>query len=173
MRSIRKPLVGISLAVAVVLGSVGAASAHPRQLAAVKQSLRPFHSVKYAQKQGFGLVTDVNGVSCIDDPAGTGNMGYHYANPNLIGDGQIDRFHPEAFLYEHRNHRLQLTAIEYIVIADQWKGSKPPQLYGQDFMLVDTPNRFDLPAFYMMHVWLWKSNPLGLFNPYNPRVHCP
>lgn len=40
-------------------------------------------------------------------------------------------------------------------------------------MLVDAPNRFGLPAFYMLHVWFWKTNPLGMFNPYNPRVHCP
>ena len=127
----------------------------------------------YAQRHGFGLVTDVNGVSCIDDPAGTGNMGYHYANPTLLGDGKIDPFHPEAVLYEHKHDGLRLTAIEYIVIAEQWTGHKPPRLFGQEFMLVDAPNRFGLPAFYMLHVWLWKANPLGLFNPYNPRVHCP
>jgi len=90
MRSIRKPLVGIGLAFGIVLGTVGSASAHPRQLAEVKDSLERFHSVEYAKRQGFGLVIDVNGVSCIDDPAGTGNMGYHYANGTLLGDGKID-----------------------------------------------------------------------------------
>ena len=115
----------------------------------------------------------MNGVSCIDDPAGTGNMGYHYANPTLLGDGKIDPFHPEAVLYERKHDGFRLTAIEYIVIAQQWTGHKPPRLFGQEFMLVDAPNRFGLPAFYMLHVWLWKANPLGLFNPYNPRVHCP
>jgi len=173
MRAIRKAVLGVGLTAALVLGSVGSASAHPRQLAEVKESLHRFHNVKYARHHGFGLVTDVNGVSCIDDPAGTGNMGYHYANPTLLGDGKIDRFHPEAVLYERRNGDLHLTAIEYIVIADQWKRATPPKLFGQDFMLVNAPNRFGLPDFYMLHVWLWKSNPLGLFNPYNPRVHCP
>jgi hypothetical protein len=174
MRSIRRSIVGVSLAVAVILGAAGTASAHPKQLAETKRALRPFHSVQYAKNHGFGLVTDVNGVSCIDDPAGTGNMGYHYANATLLTDGKIDRLHPEAVLYERRNHRLHLTAIEYIVIVDQWGANKPPPvLYGQEFMKVDAPNRFGLPAFYMLHVWLWKNNPLGLFNPYNPRVHCP
>ena len=175
MRSIRKAVFGVGLAVALVIGVADAASAHSHggQLEKVKDSLHRFHSVEYAQRHGFGLVTDVNGVSCIDDPAGTGNMGYHYANPDLLGDGKIDRFHPEAVLYERRNHGLRLTAIEYIVIADQWKGHKPPKLFGEEFMLVDAPNRFGLPAFYMLHVWLWKANPLGLFNPYNPRGPLP
>jgi len=173
MRSIRKAVLGVGLTAAVVLGSVAPASAHPRQLEEVKESLHRFHSVHYAKHHGFGLVTDINGISCINDPAGTGNMGYHYANGDLITDGKIDRFHPEAFLYERRHGELHLTAIEYIVLADQWKGPKPPMLFGQMFMLVQAPNRFGLPDFYMMHVWLWKSNPLGLFNPYNPDVHCP
>ncbi len=173
MRSIHRSAVGIGIAVAIVLGAVGSASAHPGQLNEVKESLRRFHSVEYAQQQGFGLVIDVNGLSCIDDPADTGNMGYHYANPNLVGDGKIDRFHPEAVLYERRNHNLQLTAVEYIILAQDWTRHQPPELFGEDFMFVDAPNRFGLPPFYMLHVWLWKSNPLGLFNPYNPRVDCP
>jgi hypothetical protein len=173
MRSIRKPLIGLGLAVGIILGGVSPASAHPRQLAAVKDSLERFHSVGYATRQGFGLVIDVNGVSCINDPAGTGNMGYHYANGALLMDGKIDPFHPEAVLYERRDGDLRLTAIEYIILAQDWGKRQPPELFGEDFMFVDSPNRFGLPPFYMLHAWLWKSNPLGLFNPYNPLVHCP
>ena len=173
MRSIRKPLVGLGLAVGIILGAVGPASAHPRQLAAVKDSLERFHNVGYAKRQGFGLVIDVNGVSCIDDPAGTGNMGYHYASGALLTDGNIDPFHPEAVLYERRDGDLRLTAVEYIILAQDWTKRQPPELFGEDFMFVDAPNRFGLPPFYMLHVWFWKTNPLGLFNPYNPRVHCP
>ena len=76
MRSIRKPLVGLGLAVGIILGGVSPASARPRQLAAVKDSLERFQHVSYAKKQGFGLVIDVNGVSCINDLASTVNVGY-------------------------------------------------------------------------------------------------
>ena len=146
MRSIVKTVLGISLTVAIVLGAASAASAHTGRLGQVKQSLHRFKSVSYAQRHGFGLVTDVNGVSCIDDPAGTGNMGYHYANPTLLGDGKIDPFHPEAVLYEHKHNGFRLTAIEYIVIAQQWTGHKPPRLFGHEFMLVvSTPTASACP----------------------------
>jgi hypothetical protein len=29
-----------------------------------------------------------------------------------------------------------------------------------------------LPAFYELHVWLFKHNPRGLFDDWNPRVTC-
>ena len=34
------------------------------------------------------------------------------------------------------------------------------------------PNRYELPQFYALHVWLWEFNPSGLFKPFNPRVSC-
>ena len=68
MRSIRKPLVGLGLAVGIILGGVSPAFAHPRQLAAVKDSLERFQHVSYAKKQGFGLVIDVNGVRRLAQP---------------------------------------------------------------------------------------------------------
>jgi hypothetical protein len=173
MRSLRKPIAAITVVVAALAGVVGAASAHPNQLEAVKRSLVRFHSVSFAKRNGFALVTDVNGVSCIDGPRGQGNMGYHYANGALLTDGKIDRFHPEAALYESTDDGLRLTAIEYIVLKADWKRSRPPELFGEGFMLVRAGNRFGLPAFYMLHVWLWKDNPSGLFNPFNPRVSCP
>jgi hypothetical protein len=32
---------------------------------------------------------------------------------------------------------------------------------------------YGLPPFYELHAWLWKFNPHGFFNDWNPRVHCP
>jgi len=46
-------------------------------------------------------------------------------------------------------------------------------MVGRDFALTPSPNRFGLPAFYSLHVWIWSPNPSGLFQPWNPRVHCP
>ena len=48
----------------------------------------------------------------------------------------------------------------------------PPSLFGQEFELVATPNRYGLPPFYELHAWLWKHNPSGMFNDWNPRVSC-
>ena len=33
-------------------------------------------------------------------------------------------------------------------------------------------NRFELPAFYSLHAWVWQPNSAGLLEPWNPRVHC-
>ncbi len=41
------------------------------------------------------------------------------------------------------------------------------------FHLTRDGNRYGLPAFYQLHVWLWKRNPNGLFNDWNPTVRCP
>ncbi len=40
------------------------------------------------------------------------------------------------------------------------------------FTLVTAPNAYELPDFYELHLWLWKTNPNGLFADWNPRVSC-
>lgn len=81
---------------------------------------------------------------------------------------------PEVLVFEPRNGRLQLGAVEYVVIAEQWHSSNehPPVLNGQHFHYVSAPNRAGLPAHYELHVWAWKRNPRGTFADYNPRVSC-
>ena len=49
----------------------------------------------------------------------------------------------------------------------------PPSLFGEEFMLVPSPNRYGLPDFYALHVWIGKHNPSGMFAMWNPLVHCP
>ena len=38
--------------------------------------------------------------------------------------------------------------------------------------LVPAGNRYGLPDFYAMHAWIWKNNPLGMNNDWNPNVTC-
>jgi hypothetical protein len=40
------------------------------------------------------------------------------------------------------------------------------------FMLVEEPNRYELPAFYALHAWIWQENPSGVFESFNPDVTC-
>lgn len=65
--------------------------------------------------------------------------------------------------------------MEYIVDQRTWDAlhPQPPQLFGRPFHLTRDGNRYGLPAFYQLHVWLWKRNPNGLFNDRNPTVRCP
>jgi hypothetical protein len=46
------------------------------------------------------------------------------------------------------------------------KTSPAPVLFGQSF----TPD--DTFGVWALHVWTTRSNPSGLFSPWNPRVHC-
>ena len=176
MRSIRKAVFGVGLAVALVIGVADAASAHSHggQLEKVKDSLHRFHSVEYAQRDhGFGLVTDVNGVSCIDDPAGTGDMGYHYANPDLVGDGKIDRFHPEAVLYERRNHGLRpdRDRVHRGAPPEQWTGTQASGSSSVRSSCSSTRRTASAcPPSTCCTSGCGRRIHLGLFNPYKPRV---
>ena len=45
-------------------------------------------------------------------------------------------------------------------------------MFGRQFNLTPSPNRFGIPAFYSLHAWAWKVNPEGDFFAWNPRVNC-
>lgn len=59
-------------------------------------------------------------------------------------------------------------------LAEAWDAAHetPPSLMGQVFHYVSAPNRYRIPAFYELHVWAWKENPLGMFTDWNPKVSC-
>jgi hypothetical protein len=102
-------------------------------------------------------------------------MGIHYVNGKNVGDTVLNVRHPEALVYEPKQHgRLQLVALEYIVFQAAWdaKHAQPPSLFGQSFALTTKPNRFGLDPFYSLHAWVWKKNPAGTLEPWNPRAHC-
>jgi hypothetical protein len=40
------------------------------------------------------------------------------------------------------------------------------------FMSTGEANRYQIPAFYSLHVWLWQTNPSGTFAAFNPDVSC-
>jgi hypothetical protein len=40
------------------------------------------------------------------------------------------------------------------------------------FMLIEEPNRYELPAFYALHAWIWRENVDGMFASFNPDVSC-
>jgi len=105
-----------------------------------------------------------------------GAMGLHFVNGGLV-DGEIDVNKPEILIYEPLpGGRIQLTGADYLVTKEAWeadpKHTAPPELFGQLFHLFDSPNRFNLPAFYTLHVWAWKENPAGAFVNWHPQVSC-
>jgi hypothetical protein len=144
-------------------------------VAVVRASTAAYHNLGIAQARGYSILADTAGKTCIDEP-GMGGMGVHYVNGDLVGDPAIRAWQPEAVVYAPTaNGRLQLAAVEYVVIKSAWDAthSSAPSLFGHEFMVTDAPNRYGLPAFYSLHVWAWDHNPMGTFEMWNPDVVCP
>jgi hypothetical protein len=134
----------------------------------VRQATKSFHDVSAAMAAGYASLG-----SCVSGPE-RGAMGVHWANGALIGDGALDAQRPELLIYEHKDDRMRLLGVEFIVIAEQWHASNaaPPVLMGQHFHFVGSPNRYGLPPFYELHVWAWRDNPNGAFVDWHPHVSC-
>ena len=167
---------GAALAAVLLTGTAAVASAHPSgQLSGLRAATNKFHSIAVAEQNGYGLLTDAQGIACIDMP-GMGGMGVHWANSTLVGDPAVLPNHPEALVYAPgRDGTLQLAAVEYVVLKGAWDATHkyPPKLFGHVFNFTDAPNRYGLPPFYSLHVWAWKHNATGTFAMWNPAVSCP
>jgi hypothetical protein len=167
----KRTVIVLCAAATAALGT-GVASAAQPDVEAARQATARFHDV--SQATGYGQFADAAGVLCID-MMGQGGMGIHYVNGTFVGDPNEDVRHPEALVYDPDVFgRLHLAAVEYIVDKGTWDAthSGPPRLFGQDFLTVPAGNRYGLAPFYEIHAWLWKPNPSGFFNNWNPRVVC-
>jgi hypothetical protein len=167
----RKLVVTIALLVPAVV-AVGAALA-AGGLSGAKAATAELQTIAQAKRAGYTQkVRDLAGIACIQDPGGSGTMGVHMLNPKLL-DGKIDAKQPEILVYEPLpNGKAKLVALEYLVLAKDWKGARPPALFGRRFDTVEPGNRYGLPKAYALHAWIWKANPAGTFAPYNAKVDC-
>jgi hypothetical protein len=135
----------------------------------VREDTRQFIDVNAATAAGYNPF-----LGCVSGPD-HGAMGVHYINLALYGDGEIEVSRPEALIYEPSGNQMRLVGVEYIVDAQTWLNSHnniPPVLEGQVFQLVSSPNRYNLPAFFELHVWAWRDNPKGAFVDWNNQVTC-
>ena len=177
----RRRLAGLlTIGVATALGLVGAAgspatagggmsSSDRRDLASARAASAQFHNVDKALAAGY-LETE----HCVSSPAGT--MGYHYVKPSLFGS--TDPTQPGALLYVDKpNGGKRLVAVEWLVAdadGDLETDGDQPSLFGVDF---DGPMPGHgppgtMPVHYDLHVWLWDSNPNGMFAQWNPSLSC-
>ena len=171
-------LAGAAMLGVAFAGVAGAKSSrHADSLATVEQATTKYHSLAIAKQNGYGLLKDAKGISCIamTGMPEMGAMGVHYAKPALVGDGKLSPTTPEALVYAPTNGKLALAALEYVVIKSAWDAhhSSPPSLFGQKFDFTPKGNRYGLPAFYSLHAWIYEHNPSGTYSMWNPQVHCP
>jgi hypothetical protein len=171
--SIRTAAVSAIAVTVIVSSAVALASSTSEtsgQLDAVRSATDAFHNLDIAMAAGYDKFY------ICTDKTGTGAMGQHFVKGALVADPALDKLRPEVLVYEPRSDGgYQLVALEYVVLKADWQkanGNTVPRLLGRKLELVTAPNRYGLPDFYELHVWLWKANPRGMFDDWNPRASC-
>lgn len=144
------------------IASIAPAAARSEQasLAEVRAATARFHDVDAAFAEGRVFL------DCFE-LEGVGGMGQHVVDVSAL-DGAVDPLRPEALVYEVREDRLALVAVEYVIPQVAWTATEPPSLFGQGF------HRNDALGIWALHAWIWRPNPLGMFVDFNPAVGaCP
>ncbi|MCX5376570.1 hypothetical protein [Streptomyces sp. NBC_00091] len=174
MASRSAKLAPVALAATATL-TLGAAPAAPvatptAQLAVAYRATAKYHQHRTAVAAGY-----VPDQYCVVNPEGGGGaLGYPHFNHAY--DGSTDPKKPTALLYEGDGAgRWRLAGLEWMVVDRDGRvdtDDDRPSLFGQPF-------RGPLPArykgqqvHYSLHLWLWKHNPSGRFEPFNPAVVC-
>lgn len=175
-RSVRAVLTGGLVLAALTASATATADAGSGQadLAGVRAATARFHRVEVAEASGHQLGwkdPDIPITGCIAHPT-EGAMGYHWFDHDAIENIALDPLQPEGLVYEPLpNGRLRLVAVEWIVPSEAWHAAGnegPPSILGQELGILN-------PAlgWYILHAWVWKPNPSGMFNNWNPGVTCP
>lgn len=141
--------------------------ADPELVRAVKAATARFNSKTQAARAGY---MDPGPGHCVVVP-GLGAMGYHWVNMDLV-DPVYNPLEPEALLYAYdKNGNKKLVGIEYIVID---VGQDRPHFGDHPFDINGVPPLMaEKVPHWSLHVWLYESNPNGMFTPLNPNVFCP
>jgi hypothetical protein len=140
------------------------------QRAVLLDATRRFRDVKRAIAAGYRPTED-----CVPE------MGYHYANPALARDTNIDPVLPEILVYlPAAGGSVRLAALEYFR-ADADGAVKTaedrPTLFGHPFNGPMAghplpPGQPPMPVHYDLHVWLYQTNPDGDLTSENPKANC-
>jgi hypothetical protein len=165
MKHIFKLLIVITILTAL-FSTISVLAAGQTDLAQVRAATAQFHRIEVAQAAGYDLVPGLD--HCFENP-GVGGMGIHYINVDLL-DLVVDPLQPEAMVYvPDPDGKLHLGAVEYIVPADLWDAEypNPPMVLEQSMHFNE-----DLGV-YIKHAWIWRHNPAGMFEDWNPTVTCP
>ena len=176
----KKSIVTLMTVTAVMLGATAALAAPPKadlnkQLAELRAATAQFHRVDAALDAGYESFrlepSNTEGLGLPGDPTcfdsdEFGGMGVHYVKGI---DETVNPNEPEAMVYEIApNGNLRLVAVEYIVPVTVANEDNPPTLFGHTF------HKNAALGVHVLHVWVWKHNPSGMFKDFNPKVGaCP
>jgi hypothetical protein len=165
-------------------------------LAAVRAATERFRDVTVALADGY--VRDplnlCDTAEMMGRPAELGAMGIHFFRPDLLGitappnprvNGtgvHTDFLKPSILIYEPQaDSSLELVAVENLVFARAWEAAGhnvPPSFHGvaYDTMVDDPGTPVDeahlFEPHHDRHVWIYRTNPAGVFAQFNPAVTC-
>jgi hypothetical protein len=166
-------LIGGILAVALAISAASLAAAAPDAIQQARQATARFNSTVQAEKAGYGpFPPGVPLHECIMALDATGGMGFHWVNGALLDD-ELHPASPEVLVYAPKaNGGLELVALEYVIFDSAVPAGTTPRIFGRDLTFVPDGNRYEIPAFWQRHIWLYDRNPAGLFNDFNPTISC-
>ena len=136
----------------------------------IREATRHLADIDVAIAAGY-LPTD----ECAEAP-GLGAMGYHYVNPQLIGDGRIDPTQPEVLLFAPTRKGPKLVGVEYLVFdADGLLETDDdrPTMLGHGLEGPMPGHEPGMPVHYDLHAWVFTDNPSGELATWNPAITCP
>lgn len=170
-------LVSAAVVAVALLGLPHAAAAQNASIDSARANLAKYKDPMAALADGY-----LSTVMCMDfphaDKAGEtafqpGAMGVHFLNLGTIGK-PLDAAKPQVVIYEPHGDTLRLVGVEWFVPVEA--SATQPQLFGRGF---DGPMDGHPPIMpvslrhWDLHVWLWRTNPAGIFSPTNAAVRCP
>ncbi|NUO53958.1 MAG: hypothetical protein HOV80_34365 [Polyangiaceae bacterium] len=165
---------------------------HP-ELKPTYKATKKYRDVERALEDGYELgnssddfpQTVVN--LCVKNPdPNVGAMGFHFFDVAAYEDPAIDLSHPEVLVYEScvddENdddqgcfNGYRLVAVEWVVKKETWEAAgntAPPELselpHEAHFHILNT-----MLNWYLLHAWIYKDNPAGIYADFNPTVTCP
>jgi hypothetical protein len=136
------------------------------ELARAALATAAFQDESAAEAAGYESTMDSLG--CFHS-AEAGGMGLHYLRGDLM-DGTVDVATPEALVYELNGDGeiAGLVAHEYIIPVEAWTADEPPNVAGVEM------HQHPVLPLWVLHAWIWKDNPSGMFEDFNPKVRlCP
>lgn len=133
-----------------------------QDLATLRALTAQYHDFEKAMAAGWEVLVP----GCRDNPP-VGGMGWHFLNPAYIGL-YLDVLEPQVLIYEpEKNGRMRFVGVEYLIPFDILPSdAEPPVLMGQEFLQNFGDN------VWMLHVWVGRHNPDGMFATWNPKVSC-
>jgi hypothetical protein len=180
----------------LLLASPAAADETADAVAAMRTAVERFQDVDVALAEGYirDPADHCFGATNMGMPPEWGVMGIHYFRPDMLGitatdpkvDGNglhLDWNQPSVLIYEPQaDGGLELVAVENLVFRAAWEAAgntAPPSYLGRAWdHMVDNPDTAELDEahgfaeHYDQHVWVFRDNPSGVLEPFNPNATC-